>query len=163
MSSALQLARPAIRELVPYSAASYADGLVRLNANETPWPAPGCDGDLNRYPPERPEELTARRSGYCALTKARPSLTASLPVASVMYTSWRNLVWLAMILKSEPTTSSIRSVPLRTARKPSFGINWLAKRPNTSNTLESQRQPTLKASQMLTTLLTLLRHFSLSM
>jgi histidinol-phosphate aminotransferase len=66
MSSVIQLARPEIRELTPYSAASYEDGLVRLNANETPWPAPGgaADSSLNRYPPERPEELTARLADY---------------------------------------------------------------------------------------------------
>ena len=65
MSSVIQLARPNIRELTPYSAASYADGLLRLNANETPWPAPGGgDSCLNRYPPERPVELTARLADY---------------------------------------------------------------------------------------------------
>jgi histidinol-phosphate aminotransferase len=66
MSSVIQLARPEIRELTPYSAATYADGLVRLNANETPWPAPGgrADSSLNRYPPERPVELTAKLADY---------------------------------------------------------------------------------------------------
>ena len=66
MSSALQLARAAIRDLTPYSAANYADGLVRLNANETPWPAPGgkADSELNRYPSERPLEVTARLADY---------------------------------------------------------------------------------------------------
>ena len=64
-SNVTQLARPAIRELTPYSAANYADGLVRLNANETPWPAPGGEGSgLNRYPPERPVELTERLADY---------------------------------------------------------------------------------------------------
>jgi histidinol-phosphate aminotransferase len=66
MSSSIQLARPEIRELTPYSAASYEDGLVRLNANETPWPAPGgnADSGLNRYPPERPDALTAKLADY---------------------------------------------------------------------------------------------------
>jgi histidinol-phosphate aminotransferase len=66
MSSVIQLARPEIRNLTPYSAANYEDGLVRLNANETPWPAPGgsADSGLNRYPPERPKELTARLADY---------------------------------------------------------------------------------------------------
>lgn len=64
MRSAIELARPEIRELVPYSAAKYADGLVRLNANETPWPAPGTAGTLNRYPPERPETVTAALANY---------------------------------------------------------------------------------------------------
>lgn len=66
MSKSIELARPEIRNLVPYSAARYADGLVRLNANETPWPAPGGPGNaqLNRYPPEKPEALTSRMAGY---------------------------------------------------------------------------------------------------
>ena len=64
-SNVIELARPAIRELTPYSAANYAEGLVRLNANETPWPAPGVqDSTLNQYPPERPVELTAKLADY---------------------------------------------------------------------------------------------------
>lgn len=61
-----ELARPEIRDLTPYSAARYADGLVRLNANETPWPAPGsaAGSTLNRYPPQRPTELTAELAEY---------------------------------------------------------------------------------------------------
>ena len=51
---------------MPYSAASYADGLARLNANETPWPAPGGNAaeGLNRYPPEKAELLTQRLAEY---------------------------------------------------------------------------------------------------
>ncbi len=65
MSSARQLARPQVRDLRPYVAANYADGLVRLNANETPWPAPGGETtDLNRYPPERPDALRAKLADY---------------------------------------------------------------------------------------------------
>jgi histidinol-phosphate aminotransferase len=66
MSKSIELARPEIRKLVPYSAANYEDGLVRLNANETPWPAPGGSEEtgLNRYPPEKPVELTARLAEY---------------------------------------------------------------------------------------------------
>jgi histidinol-phosphate aminotransferase len=39
---------------------------VRLNANETPWPAPGgsTTSGLNRYPAEKPVELTARLAEY---------------------------------------------------------------------------------------------------
>ncbi|MDP6436543.1 MAG: histidinol-phosphate transaminase [Gammaproteobacteria bacterium] len=67
MSSAIELARPEVRQLVPYSAASYADGLVRLNANETPWPAPVSNADLNRYPPEKPELLTRQLAEYYSM------------------------------------------------------------------------------------------------
>ncbi len=66
MGSVIELARPEIRELVPYEAANYAAGLVRLNANETPWPAPGStpDDDLNHYPPEKPLALQAALADY---------------------------------------------------------------------------------------------------
>ena len=65
MSSAKQLARAEVRELRPYVAANYADGLVRLNANETPWPAPGGENtNLNRYPAERPVALQAKLADY---------------------------------------------------------------------------------------------------
>lgn len=66
MSSVTELARPEIQQLVPYEAASYAEGLVRLNANETPWPAPGspAEDDLNHYPPEKPNELRAALADY---------------------------------------------------------------------------------------------------
>ena len=63
MSNLLDLARPEIRALQAYRGASYEAGLVRLNANETPWPATGADdGDgLNRYPDERPLSLAGRQ------------------------------------------------------------------------------------------------------
>jgi len=65
-SQSIVLARPGIQKLVPYRAANYAEGLVRLNANETPWPAPGSssEDDLNHYPPEKPDELTIRLGEY---------------------------------------------------------------------------------------------------
>lgn len=61
MSTILELARPEIRELRPYRAAQYVDGLLRLNANETPWRPPGdpTTRGLNRYPKVRPVTLTA--------------------------------------------------------------------------------------------------------
>ena len=72
MSKSIELARPEIRKLVPYSAANYADGLLRLNANETPWPAPGgpAGSGLNRYPAEKPVELTARLAEYYGVAPA---------------------------------------------------------------------------------------------
>ena len=72
MSKTIELARPEIRKLVPYSAASYADGLVRLNANETPWSAPGsaADAGLNRYPPEKPEQLSESLARFYGISPA---------------------------------------------------------------------------------------------
>ena len=59
------LARPEIRALRPYEAAQQVAGLVRLNANEAPWPADGSTRDgLNRYPQIRPLELHARLAAH---------------------------------------------------------------------------------------------------
>lgn len=57
-----RLFRPEIRDLHPYRAADYAEGLVRLNANETPWRSAGdCSrSGLNRYPDVVPSLLAAR-------------------------------------------------------------------------------------------------------
>ena len=54
------LARPDIRALEAYVPASYAPGLVRLNANEAPWrsSADATERGLNRYPEARPGALT---------------------------------------------------------------------------------------------------------
>lgn len=66
MSSVLNLARPEIRNMRPYQAAEYAEGLTRLNANETPWQPPGDDSErgLNRYPEIRPDDLTAALAAF---------------------------------------------------------------------------------------------------
>ncbi|MDG2155261.1 MAG: histidinol-phosphate transaminase [Gammaproteobacteria bacterium] len=68
-STAAKLVRPEIGALKPYVAASYAEGVLRLNANEAPWsplaPNSRIDlNDLNRYPDERPWELTARLADF---------------------------------------------------------------------------------------------------
>ncbi|GAP67465.1 histidinol phosphate aminotransferase apoenzyme [Mizugakiibacter sediminis] len=61
--SVLELARPEIRALQPYSSARMeaSGGQVLLNANESPWPPPGDGGrGLNRYPGPQPAALVAR-------------------------------------------------------------------------------------------------------
>lgn len=66
MSSILELIRPEIRKLRPYRSAQFEAGLVRLNANETPWRPAGdttIDG-LNRYPQPRPFALGTRLAAY---------------------------------------------------------------------------------------------------
>ncbi|HET8555296.1 MAG TPA: histidinol-phosphate transaminase [Rhodanobacteraceae bacterium] len=57
--SMLDLARPEIRALTPYSSARMEAGAaaVMLNANESPWPA---RSGLNRYPEPQPLELCKR-------------------------------------------------------------------------------------------------------
>ncbi len=54
-----KLARPEIRVLKPYAAASQIDATIRLNANEAPWTsrADRFRRPLNRYPEIRPARL----------------------------------------------------------------------------------------------------------
>jgi histidinol-phosphate aminotransferase len=56
--SIVMIARPEIRELVPYSSARMeaSGGSVHLNANESPWP-PLAGAGLNRYPDPQPSVL----------------------------------------------------------------------------------------------------------
>ncbi|RAP56335.1 histidinol-phosphate transaminase [Oleiagrimonas sp. MCCC 1A03011] len=61
--SVLDLARPEVRALTPYSSARMeAQGAsIMLNANESPWPPAGDDGQgLNRYPDPQPAALRER-------------------------------------------------------------------------------------------------------
>lgn len=62
MSSILELARPDLRALSPYVPGAYEPGLLRLNANESPWRSPGdtTERGLNIYPPPRPFALRDR-------------------------------------------------------------------------------------------------------
>ena len=65
-SDILDLARPELRSLIPYTPGTYEPGTVRLNANESPYRAPGdaTARGLNRYPPPRPDALQARLAGH---------------------------------------------------------------------------------------------------
>lgn len=70
MSVVRDLARPEIRNLRPYRAALSRTGLLRLNANETPWRPSGdssADG-LNRYPEARPIRLTDALAQHYAVS-----------------------------------------------------------------------------------------------
>lgn len=60
--SVLDLARPELRTLTPYSSARMEAGAaaVMLNANESPWPAAVGSQALNRYPDPQPAALRAR-------------------------------------------------------------------------------------------------------
>ncbi|MEM6819626.1 MAG: histidinol-phosphate transaminase [Pseudomonadota bacterium] len=60
MTSIIELARPEVRALKAYVPANYAEGAVRLNANESPLRSDGDtspDG-MHRYPEARPKALT---------------------------------------------------------------------------------------------------------
>lgn len=58
----LDLARPDIRALQPYSSARMEarGGTILLNANESPWPPFAGDEDWSRYPDPQPAALVAR-------------------------------------------------------------------------------------------------------
>lgn len=61
------LVRPEVLAMSGYSAGQPESGsgsIVRLENNESPWPAPGVGDDLNRYPPQPPLELRRRMSNY---------------------------------------------------------------------------------------------------
>jgi len=62
MSGILELARPEIRDLAPYSHAQWDPRLVRLHANENPWrsAADPTRGGLNRYPEPQSAALIER-------------------------------------------------------------------------------------------------------
>jgi histidinol-phosphate aminotransferase len=64
--SVLDLARPELLELRPYTPAAYEPDCIRLNANESPWRSPGDATlrGLNRYPPPRPLELRAKLAAH---------------------------------------------------------------------------------------------------
>ncbi|HEY5623492.1 MAG TPA: histidinol-phosphate transaminase [Gammaproteobacteria bacterium] len=66
MSSLLQLARPELVSLPPYIPGAYEPGFVRLNANESPWKAPGdpTERGLNVYPPPRPHVIARRLAQF---------------------------------------------------------------------------------------------------
>jgi len=66
MSNVLDLARPELRALAPYIPGDYEPGTLRLNANESPWRAPGdtTARGLNRYPPPRPTALKEKLGDY---------------------------------------------------------------------------------------------------
>ena len=64
MTSIRELARPEILGLRPYESARNAvpeaEWCIRLDANESPWPAFPTQVGLNRYPAPQPVELTRR-------------------------------------------------------------------------------------------------------
>jgi histidinol-phosphate aminotransferase len=65
MSGVLELVRPEIAALSPYSPARWDPALVRLHANENPWrsAADATRSGLNRYPEPQSSELAAALAG----------------------------------------------------------------------------------------------------
>lgn len=77
MSALLDLARPELRAIRPYVPGAYEPGCIRLNANESPWRAPGDDSErgLNVYPPPRPTVLQEKLSDYYGIEQRQILVT----------------------------------------------------------------------------------------
>ena len=77
MSDVLDLARPELRRITPYVPGDYAADTLRLNANESPWRAPGDETErgLNRYPPPRPAILSELLGIYYGVPQAEILVT----------------------------------------------------------------------------------------
>jgi len=75
--SVLDLARPELRAIRPYVPGQWEPGLVRLNANESPWRAPGdtTERGLNVYPPPRPTILTAKLAAHYGIDQRQILVT----------------------------------------------------------------------------------------
>jgi histidinol-phosphate aminotransferase len=77
MSALLDLARPELRGIRPYVPGAYEPGCIRLNANESPWRAPGDDSErgLNVYPPPRPTVLQEKLADYYGIERRQILVT----------------------------------------------------------------------------------------
>ncbi len=77
MSKVLDLARPELRNIRPYVPGAYEPGCIRLNANESPWRAPGDTSErgLNVYPPPRPTVLQAKLAEYYGIEQRQILVT----------------------------------------------------------------------------------------
>ena len=77
MSKVLELARPELRDIRPYVPGAYEPGCIRLNANESPWRAPGDTSErgLNVYPPPRPTVLQAKLAEYYGIEQRQILVT----------------------------------------------------------------------------------------
>jgi histidinol-phosphate aminotransferase len=75
--SVLDLARPDLRRLRPYTAGAYEADYIRLNANESPWrlPSDRTERGLNVYPPPRPTALQRSIADYYALPEQQLLVT----------------------------------------------------------------------------------------
>ncbi|HET7610113.1 MAG TPA: aminotransferase class I/II-fold pyridoxal phosphate-dependent enzyme, partial [Gammaproteobacteria bacterium] len=77
MKSVLDLARPELRGIKPYVPGAYEPGCIRLNANESPWRAPGDGSErgLNVYPPPRPTVLQEKLAAYYGIEQGQILVT----------------------------------------------------------------------------------------
>jgi histidinol-phosphate aminotransferase len=77
MSGLLDLARAELRGIRPYVPGAYEPGCIRLNANESPWRAPGDSSErgLNVYPPPRPTVLQQKIADYYGIEQRQILVT----------------------------------------------------------------------------------------
>ena len=75
--SVLDLARAELRGIRPYVPGAYEPGMIRLNANESPWRSLGDKSDrgLNVYPPPRPTVLQEKLSEYYGIEQKQILVT----------------------------------------------------------------------------------------
>ena len=75
--SVLDLARAELRGIRPYVPGAYEPGMIRLNANESPWRSPGDTSDrgLNVYPPPRPTVLQLKLAEYYGIEQKQILVT----------------------------------------------------------------------------------------
>ena len=77
MGSVLDLARPDLVGLRPHTPGDYEPGLIRLNANESPWrsPADKTERGLNYYPPPRPTAVRTALAEHYAVPEEQLLVT----------------------------------------------------------------------------------------
>jgi len=75
--SVLDLARAELRSIRSYVPGAYEPGMIRLNANESPWRSLGDKSDrgLNVYPPPRPTVLQEKLSEYYGIEQKQILVT----------------------------------------------------------------------------------------
>jgi len=73
MNPVLELARPEIRDIEPYSHAAWLPSMTRLHANEVPWRPRGdtSAAGLNRYPEPQPRALIERLAALYEVAPAQ--------------------------------------------------------------------------------------------
>jgi histidinol-phosphate aminotransferase len=121
----LDLARPELLRLQPYSSARMeaSEGRVWLNANELPWPQPGLVA-LNRYPEPQPAELLAAMSALYGVEAERILVGRGSDEAIDLLTRAFCAAGASNIIVSPPTFgmyavaariqgAAVREVPLR--------------------------------------------------
>jgi histidinol-phosphate aminotransferase len=75
--SVLDLARAELRGIRPYVPGAWEPGMIRLNANESPWRSPGDTSErgLNVYPPPRPTVLQQKLAEYYGIEQRQILVT----------------------------------------------------------------------------------------